>query len=68
MKATLEFQLPEDEAEFGLAVDAPRLFSALVQIRDHVRSRRKHGDPDESALRELDALWELIPFDLTERD
>lgn len=68
MKATLEFNLPEDDADFGLAVDAPRLFSALVRIRDHVRSRRKHGDPDDSALRELDALWALIPFDLLEED
>lgn len=34
MKATLEFDLPEERTEHQLAVDAGKLFSALWEIRE----------------------------------
>lgn len=45
-KAILEFNLPEEEAEFQMAVNAASLQSALWDVaQDVFRPARKHGYP-----------------------
>jgi hypothetical protein len=60
VKATIEFSLPEERSEFDLHCSAGRMYSALCDIVEHVRRRRKYGEPDESAMAELDALACLL--------
>lgn len=51
MKATLEFDLPEESQEHQDAVDGGRWRSAVTQLREEVHAKRKHGHdfktPDE---------------------
>lgn len=52
MKATLEFNLPEDDADFKLASAAVEMHSALFEIRSELRRFLKYGHtfktPDEA--------------------
>ena len=43
-KATLEFSLPEEQAEFEMACAAGKLASVLDDVRQELRSKLKHGD------------------------
>jgi hypothetical protein len=43
MKAILEFNLPEDKQEHLQAVNSNLAWSALDEIKNHVRSHLKHG-------------------------
>jgi hypothetical protein len=54
MKATLEFNLPDDSHSFKLATEAQNLHSLLLECHQRIRSYLKHGVPEhESALRML---------------
>ena len=47
MRATLEFDLPEEREEFHMAVKAGALAAAIEEIRTQVfRPARKHGYAD----------------------
>lgn len=49
MKASLEFNLPEEQHEFKCATAGTELASALIDIDQVLRSVTKHGrDPVES--------------------
>ena len=55
MKATLEFNLPEDEGEHRLAVDGWKWKSVVADIADKLRSALKF---DDSLTPETDAYLE----------
>lgn len=55
MKATLEFNLPEDQDEFNLATKAADLQSALWQMKQWLRSETKHA-PDDMHEEKYNAL------------
>ena len=44
MKAILEFDLPEEEAEHRLALDGGKWMSACHELDQWLRSVQKHGD------------------------
>jgi hypothetical protein len=45
MKATLEFNLPEDNTEYELANNANKMYSVLWEMEQWLRSNIKHA-PD----------------------
>ena len=47
-KATLKFNLPEENAEHKLAVNAGNYYAVLWDIDQYLRSKLKHGDLAES--------------------
>ena len=58
MKAILEFELPDDQEEYEYAVNAPKMYLALWEIKQLIRSKLKYN---------LDGLtdielkqWEII--------
>ena len=55
MKATLEFNLPDDELEFQTAVDGPKMKLALWDIDQWLRGQTKHA-PDDMSQDTYDAL------------
>jgi hypothetical protein len=58
MKATLEFNLPDDQEELDVAMKAGAMRAALSDISNEVfRPARKHGYDDS----ELQALIESCP-------
>ena len=49
MKATLEFNLPEDDAEHVRSVNASAAWSALYDIEGRIRNILKYGLNEESS-------------------
>ena len=43
MKAILEFELPEDQEEYQYAVNAPKIYLALWDIKQLIRSKLKYN-------------------------
>lgn len=73
MKATLTFNLPEEESEFQTAVKASDMSLALWEIAQEIfRPARKHGYSDQriqNLAKHLDVLADKaagIPFDSPE--
>jgi len=44
MKATLEFNLPEDQAEFDFAVQGSKMYNALWDISQELRTLWKYEE------------------------
>ena len=55
MKATLEFNLPDDEHEFQAAVNGAKMRLALWDIDQWLRGQTKHA-PDDMSQDTYDAL------------
>jgi hypothetical protein len=47
MKATLEFNLPEDHIEFELAVNGPKMHSVLWEMDQWLRQQYKYMPDSE---------------------
>jgi hypothetical protein len=60
MKATLEFNLPEETCEFKLASNACEMHSALWAIRNDLRSKSKHGHTFKNAEELLDFMYQFV--------
>jgi len=62
MKATLEFDLPEEREEFDMASHAADYYSALCDIDNHLRSIVKYGDGPDEVIRLAEYIRrELMP-------
>ena len=60
-KAILKFTLPDDDAEFQLALSAGKMHSALWNVGQEVfRPARKHGYPNERTQHLLDKINALV--------
>lgn len=44
MKATLEFNLPEDDFEYKLCNQSSDMWSALMEFKDYMRDELKYND------------------------
>lgn len=64
MKATLEFNLPDEDIEFGLAVDGIHWHAVVSDIDQFLRDKVKHGEEPQAELeiygRLRDLLYEFI--------
>ena len=65
-KATLEYNLPEEQDEFELAANAGKYYSVLWDIDQYMRNKVKYASDDTPELyREAiqmvrDELWKLL--------
>jgi len=66
MKATLEFDLPDDQADFDAARLGRTALSALWDIDQKCRSALKHGEPGDEAAAYLEAIRQMIPAECLE--
>ena len=66
MKATLKFNLPEDQAEFDAARLGREALSTLWDIDQHCRGLLKHGEPEESERRLAETIRSMIPYSIIE--
>jgi hypothetical protein len=60
MKATLEFNLPDDEYEFSLATNAREMWSALTDIQQDVRAIYKWENLDEREFAIVERIYSMI--------
>ena len=58
MKATLKFNLPEDDFEFNCAVKSTKMYFALTEIKDELRTILKHGELRDDQYKFLDKMNE----------
>ena len=61
MKAVLEFNLPEDEYDFKLALNGSNFYSALFDIYNECRSYLKHSATSEEGIRVVGNIIDLVP-------
>jgi hypothetical protein len=57
-KAILEFNLPDDQYEFDLAVKAPDMRSALEDIREYLRANVKYQTQDQKRWEVYDEVYQ----------
>jgi hypothetical protein len=57
MKATLTFELPDDQYEYNYTLNAARYKDALSDIMDMIRNEVKYGNHDEATHEVLDNLY-----------
>lgn len=60
MKATLEFELPDDDSEHYDAIHGPDYRNALSDIREMLRSKVKHGHDYENTEQALQEIYEFV--------
>ena len=58
MKAVLEFNLPDDQQDFDLAVNASKFWSVLYELDQDLRSKTKYA-PDDLPEDKYDAYQEV---------
>lgn len=56
MRATLEFDLPEDTQAFEIASRAGEFYSALLEIDERLRSCLKHGGKPDEVMQQCRAI------------
>ena len=60
MKATLEFNLPEEEAEFNHSKNGSKFASAIRELDNHLRGKIKHGALSDKELAIYEEIRQLI--------
>jgi glutamate-1-semialdehyde aminotransferase len=65
-KATLQFNLPDEQSDFDAAINGRAALSVLWDIDQRLRSLLKHGDPTEPEAKLAEEIREMIPFHLLE--
>ena len=60
MKATLKYNLPEDEFEFNCAVKSTKMYFALTEIKDELRAILKHGELRDDQYKFIDKMNERL--------
>jgi hypothetical protein len=60
MKAILEFELPDDDENFQMAVNALRYRVMVENIRCNVRSMWKHGQYSDEQWKVIDEIYSMI--------
>ena len=58
MKAILEFNLPEDDQDFNMAVNAMKFWSVLYELDQNLRAKTKYA-PDDLPQDKYDAYQEV---------
>ena len=60
MKATLEFNLPEDQHEYDLAVSSAKMYCALYDIKQEIRSVWKYGELTEGQFEIVEKIYDKV--------
>ena len=58
MKATIEYNLPEDQFEFDNAVKSNKMWHALTEIKDELRRIYKYEDLKENEFEMVERIRE----------
>ena len=67
MKATLEFNLPEEEREYRIANQSADMYAVICHLAERLRSYRKHGNHFENVSEALDAIHTILYDELNAR-
>jgi len=67
MKATLEFNLPEEEREYRIANQSADMHAVICHLAERLRSYRKHGNDFENVSEALDTIHTILYDELNAR-
>lgn len=68
MKATIEYNLPDDQFEFDNAVKSNKMWHALTEIKDELRTIWKYEDLKENQYEMVERIREKFFEILTENE
>ena len=68
MKATLKYNLPEDEFEFNCAVKSTKMYFALTEIKEELRTIWKYEELKENQFEMVERIREKFFEILTENE
>ena len=68
MKATLKYNLPDDQFEFESAVKSTKMFFALTEIKDELRRIWKYEELKENQFEMVERIREKFFEILTENE
>ena len=60
MKATLEFNLPEDQAEYDMAINASKFYNIIWEMKKELRSKVKYAELPENQYKAYDSMHEFF--------
>ena len=60
MKATLEFNLPEDQHEWNNAVNADKMYCALYEIQQEIRRVWKYAELTEGQVQIVKKIYDKV--------
>lgn len=60
MKATLEFNLPEDQAEYDIVINATRFYSIIWSMKNELRSKVKYAQLSEEQYKAYESMQEFF--------
>lgn len=66
MKATLEFNLPEDHDTYDVCVNSGKFYSALNTINELIRNKLKYDEMSKETETVLNEIRNLIPHEIHE--
>jgi len=65
-KATLKFDLEDEQSEFNAAIHGREALTTLWAIDQHCRSLLKHGEPTNEERQLAEEIRRMIPGELLE--
>lgn len=68
MKAILEFNLPEDQAEHYCAIKGADMLNVLWELKAELRSMLKYGDLPEQQHKIVDKIQDFLLHSLNDND
>ena len=68
MKATLEFNLPEEATEYEMANQAADMFSVISSLEERLRSFQKYGHEFKTADEAVEVIRSLLHAELDIRN
>lgn len=68
MKATLEFNLPEEQAEHYCAIKGADMLNVLWELKSELRSMRKYGDLPKQQYEIVEKIEEFLFRSLNDND
>jgi len=68
MKATLEFNLPEDQAEHYCAIKGADMLNVLWELKAELRSMLKYGDLPEQQYKIVEKIQDYLIHSLNDND
>ena len=60
MKATLEFSLPEDQAEYEMVINASKFYKIIWEMKKELRSKVKYAELSDSEYKAYDSMREFF--------
>jgi hypothetical protein len=60
MKATIEFNLPEDQHEYDLAVSSSKMYCALYEIQQEIRRVWKYAELTEGQFEIVEQIYDKV--------